>query len=95
MRYPNTVYNKNKFKTKSNAMRFDFSLNYLQTEQRLMCFYPSFFLWWCFISTDLWFLNVENMDRITDSSHKNWIYSIMQNVMEFAKFWMDTSKVGQ
>ncbi len=24
-----------------------------------------------------------------------WIYSIMQNVMEFAKFWMDTSKVGQ
>ncbi len=29
---------------------------------------------------------LENMDGITESSHKNGIYCIMQNVIEFTKF---------
>ncbi len=35
----------------------------------------------------------ENVDGITESSHKKkkkGIYCIMQNVTEFAKFWMNT-----
>ncbi len=31
-------------------------------------------------------LILENMDGITESSHKNGIYFIMQNVIEFTKF---------
>lgn len=38
---------------------------------------------------------VENADRIVESCHKNEIYCITQNVTGFAKFWKDTSKVGQ
>ncbi len=41
------------------------------------------------------FHDVENMDGIAESSHKNGIYCIMQNVAEFAKFWTDKSKVGK
>ncbi len=41
------------------------------------------------------FHDVENADGITESSHRNRIYHITRNVTEFAKFWMDTSKVGQ
>ncbi len=46
---------------------------------------------------------MENMDRITESSHKNGIYCIYNiyiyiyiyiYITEFAKFWMDKSKVG-
>lgn len=40
------------------------------------------------------FCNAENANRIMESSHKNEIYSIMQNVIEFSKMWMNKSKVG-
>ncbi len=33
--------------------------------------------------------------RDAESYHKNGIYSIKSNVTEFAKFWLDKSKVGQ
>ncbi len=39
--------------------------------------------------------DAENMDEIAESSHKNGIYCKTQNVIEFAKFWMDKSKVAQ
>ncbi len=41
------------------------------------------------------FRNAENVDGIAESIHKPRIYCITRNVMEFAKFWMDKSKVGQ
>ncbi len=41
------------------------------------------------------FCDVENVDWIVESSHKNGIYCITRSVTEFAKFWMDTSKVDQ
>ncbi len=41
------------------------------------------------------FCNVENTDRLAESSHKNGIYCITRNVTEFAKFWMNKSKVSQ
>lgn len=41
------------------------------------------------------FLDVENADRIAESSHKNDIYCIMWNVMKFANIWNNKSKVGQ
>ncbi len=31
----------------------------------------------------------ENTDRMAESIHKNGIYSIAQNAMEFVKFWMN------
>ncbi len=41
------------------------------------------------------FHDAENVDGIAKSSHKNRIYCIMQNATEFAKFWMNKSKVGK
>ncbi len=41
------------------------------------------------------FRDAENVDGIPESSHKNGIYCIKWNVTEFAKFWMDISKVGK
>ncbi len=38
------------------------------------------------------FRDVENVDRFTKSSHKNLIYHITRNIMELAKFWINTSK---
>ncbi len=43
----------------------------------------------------LWFPRCKNMDGIVESSHKNAIYCITQNVIEFGHFLMDKSKVGQ
>ncbi len=40
------------------------------------------------------FRNAENADGIAESSHKNGIYSLTRNVMEFVKVWMNSSKVG-
>lgn len=34
-----------------------------------------------------------DVDRIIESSHKNRIYSIIQNVMEFDTFWINKLKV--
>ncbi len=34
------------------------------------------------------FRDAENVDRITESSHKNRIYSLMRNITEFVKVWM-------
>ncbi len=33
--------------------------------------------------------DVENVDGMAESSHKNGIYCITQNITEFAKFWMN------
>ncbi len=33
--------------------------------------------------------DAENMDDIAESSHKNWIYCQIQNVMEFEQLWMN------
>lgn len=41
------------------------------------------------------FHDAENAERIMESSNKNGVYCITQNVVEFAKFWMDKLKVGQ
>ncbi len=41
------------------------------------------------------FCDAENVDGITESSHKNGIYCITRNVTEFSKFWMNKSEVGQ
>ncbi len=38
---------------------------------------------------------MQKMEGIAESSHKNGIYCITQNVMEFSNFWMDKSKIGQ
>ncbi len=35
------------------------------------------------------FHDAENTDRIAESSHKNGIYSLMRNVTEFVKVWMN------
>ncbi len=35
------------------------------------------------------FRDAENADGITESSHKNGIYSLTRNVMEFVKVWMN------
>ncbi len=35
------------------------------------------------------FRDAENVDRIAESSHKNGIYSLTRNVMEFVKVWMN------
>ncbi len=35
------------------------------------------------------FRDAENADGIAESSHKNGIYSLMQNVTEFVKVWMN------
>ncbi len=40
------------------------------------------------------FRNAENADGIAESSHKNGIYSLTRNVIEFVKVWMNSSKVG-
>ncbi len=40
------------------------------------------------------FHHAENTDGIAESSHKNGIYSITYNVMEFVKVCMNLSKVG-
>ncbi len=37
----------------------------------------------------------EENGGIAESSHKNGIYCITQNVMEFSNFCMDKSKIGQ
>ncbi len=37
------------------------------------------------------FRGAENADWITESSHKNWVYSTKWNVTEFGTFWMDKS----
>lgn len=34
----------------------------------------------------------ENADRITECTHKNGIYCILQNVTEFANTWMNLGK---
>ncbi len=36
-----------------------------------------------------YFPNAENTDRIAESSHKNRIYSLMRNVTEFVKVWIN------
>ncbi len=38
--------------------------------------------------------DVENVDWIVEYSHKNGIYCVTRNVIKFATFWMDKSKVG-
>ncbi len=35
------------------------------------------------------FRDAENVDGITESSHKNVIYSLTRNVTEFVKVWMN------
>ncbi len=35
------------------------------------------------------FHDAENADGIAESSHKNGIYSLTQNVTEFVKVWMN------
>ncbi len=35
------------------------------------------------------FHDAENADGISESSHKNGIYSLMRNVTEFVKVWMN------
>ncbi len=35
------------------------------------------------------FRDAENADGIAESSPKNWIYSLMQNVTECVKVWMN------
>ncbi len=39
------------------------------------------------------FHDMENVDGIVKSSHKNGIYYIMRNINEFEEFWMNKSKV--
>ncbi len=38
---------------------------------------------------------MQKIEGIVKSSHKNGVYCITQNVMEFSNFWMDKSKIGQ
>ncbi len=38
------------------------------------------------------FRNVENVVETLESVHKNWIYCIVRNVTEFAKFGVNKSK---
>ncbi len=40
------------------------------------------------------FCNADNANRTMESSHKNEMYNIMKNVIEFGKMWMNKSKVG-
>ncbi len=41
------------------------------------------------------FSDVENMDGIVKSSHKNGIYCIMWNVTEFVTLWINQKLVNQ
>ncbi len=41
------------------------------------------------------FHDAQNINRIAESSPKNWIYCISLNITEFAKLRIDKSRVGQ